>query len=181
MLIGTIYKIITRESNECYVGSTLGELRDRFQRHKKCYLEWVERNRPVNKKCTTSIYIFDKYGVDNCKIMLIKQYEVIDRPHLEAYEQLWINKLNSVNTQCTLYLKKLVQLKSRNKEANKKRVQKWMDNNRDHRKQYMKEYYQKTKTDLKVSKQCDCGGRFSEAYYPAHCKTKRHKNWIAEL
>jgi hypothetical protein len=36
-------------------------------------------------------------GIENFDMQLIKCYNVFDRQHLRAYEQLWINKLNSIN------------------------------------------------------------------------------------
>lgn len=179
MLLGKIYKIITGTSNECYVGSTFEKLRYRLQRHKKNYQSWKENK--TKNKTLSSVYMFDKYGIDECKIILIKEYQVVDRTHLEAYEQLWINKLNSININPTLNIVKLNARKNREKESNKIRVKTWMEENKEHRQAYMKEYYQKTKEKYRESKTCGCGGKYSEAYYPAHCRTNRHKNWIAEL
>lgn len=88
MKIGRVYKIIARQSNECYVGSTFDQLNYRFKGHKASYKN--------NKGCSVN-ELFDEHGVENCKIMLIKEYEVIDRRHLEVYETLWIKKLRAIN------------------------------------------------------------------------------------
>ena len=89
-MLGKIYKIIHNQSNICYVGSTCNELRQRWQEHKR-----HSTNEKVRK---LSIYkYFEQYGIENFKIILIKEYEVIDRKHLEAYEQLWISKLKAIN------------------------------------------------------------------------------------
>ncbi len=88
MKIGRVYKIIAGQSNECNVKSTFNQLKYRFRTHEcECY---------ANRACSVKI-LFDKYGVENCKMILIKEYEVVDRFHLDVYEALWIKKLKSIN------------------------------------------------------------------------------------
>ena len=82
--IGKIYKIIHNQSDLIYIGSTISTLRDRFYQHKK------------SLSCIISKY-FSKYGIENFKIILIKEYKICDRTHLEMYEQLWINKMKCIN------------------------------------------------------------------------------------
>jgi len=94
--LGHIYMIWTPLDNSfCYIGSTFNRLHKRLEGHKNAY---------NNKNRTISIHkYFDKYGIDNFKIDLIKSYNVIrthkkDHKHLEAYETLWINNTkNCVN------------------------------------------------------------------------------------
>jgi group I intron endonuclease len=89
--IGRVYRIICLpEPNIQYIGSTLDTLRNRWQVHKK------------NKKNKTAItkYLIE-YGIDNFKIVLIKEYQVVDTAHLRSKEQLWINKINCVNIKCS--------------------------------------------------------------------------------
>ena len=64
-------------------------MRHRWQEHKQQY-------KRGNKKISIFSY-FDKYGIDNFKIVLIKEYQVVDRAHLRAYEQLCINRIKCVN------------------------------------------------------------------------------------
>ena len=47
------------------------------------------------------------YGIQNFKIILIKEYMVYrehkkDHRHLFVYEQLWINKMKCINIQCAI-------------------------------------------------------------------------------
>ena len=95
--LGHIYMIWTPLDNSfCYIGSTFNRLHKRFEGHKADY------KRKLNKKMSIHKY-YDKYGIDNFKIDLIKTYNVIrthqkDHKHLHAYETLWINKTkNCVN------------------------------------------------------------------------------------
>ena len=76
-----------------YIGSTFNELKYRWNTHKGHF------NSKKKQKNVCSIHkYFDEYGIDNFSMKLIKTYDVYrehskDRKHLEAYEQLWINKL----------------------------------------------------------------------------------------
>lgn len=130
MKTGKIYKIISSQGNEVYVGSTFNTTRDRFRKHKHGFLEWKADN---YGKCSV-FYLFDKYGVENCKMILIKEYEVLDRKHLEVYETLWIKKLKAINERepSSGLLKKQYRMQ-------------WEENNRDKRRQTKKEYYKENK------------------------------------
>ncbi|KAL7686418.1 hypothetical protein Plhal304r1_c027g0091401 [Plasmopara halstedii] len=46
------------------------------------------------------------HGLDQFKCFLIKEYDVIDRVHLEAYETLWIKKLKACNKNLPFAIKK---------------------------------------------------------------------------
>ena len=94
--IGHIYKIICCiDSSFCYIGSTFNQLRHRFQTHKCKY--------KMNEKGVAIYKYFDKYGIENFKIIKIKSYNVYrshnkDHLHLKVYETLWINKTkNCIN------------------------------------------------------------------------------------
>lgn len=164
MTIGRVYKIISSQGNEVYVGSTFNKLRDRFRVHKRDYKDFQEGKR-TNR---VSVYnIFEKYSIESCKMILIKEYEVVDRSHLEAYETLWINKLQSINKVIPFCIKNLSQKQwyKNNYEKNKKHIlqkhKEYYENNKDkfarYRecnsekiKEYAKEYHQKHKDILTV-------------------------------
>ena len=86
MVLGKIYKIIHSQSDIVYIGSTFNTLRNRWTKHK------------IQSTTSISKYI-QEFGSDQFKIILIKEYEVIDRIHLQMYEQLWINKTKCINIQ----------------------------------------------------------------------------------
>ena len=97
---GTVYRIICiPEPTIQYVGETYDELRYRWQRHKIQYTRYLNGNYR-----TVAIFpYFTQYGIENFKIIKIKDYIVYrenqqDHKHLMAYETLWINKLKCVNT-----------------------------------------------------------------------------------
>lgn len=86
-MIGRVYKIVHSQSDICYVGSTINELRVRWNNHKA-----------LDNTCAIADHI-KKHGADQFKIILIKEYEVVDRKHLLAYETLWMSKLKCINKQ----------------------------------------------------------------------------------
>jgi len=97
MAIGRVYRICVDEkyTNEIYIGSTFDTLEERFRKHKS--------------DLSSSSILFEKFGYENCHIELIKDYDVIDREHLEAYETLWINKYRNkcVNQRTPFSIRKL--------------------------------------------------------------------------
>ena len=159
---GKIYKIIHDQSNICYVGSTFDELRNRFRQHKNS-----------NGKHSTSLTPFiTLYGIEHFKIILIKEYEVIDRDHLKVYEQLWINKLQCINQSnpfnCCL--------KQRSSEYSKKYYAANRDKISDHKKQYRASI----QTKLKTKHQCECSGQYTYANRAAHFRSKKHVKHLAQ-
>ena len=88
MKIGRIYNVISGRGDEVYIGSTFNQLNNRFRDHKSRYKQGA-------KYSITEL--FNKYGVNNCRIILLKEYAVIDKRHLETKELLWIKKLNAIN------------------------------------------------------------------------------------
>ena len=89
-MIGRVYKIVHSQSDICYVGSTMNELRVRWNQHKTA----------TTNRCSITSYI-QSLGAENFKIILIKEYEVVDQKHLKTKEQLWISKLKCINTNNT--------------------------------------------------------------------------------
>ena len=154
---GNIYKIICTLNNDVYIGSTFNLLKQRWQTHKSKFKYWLQDNNRV--KCSICEN-FKKYGIENFKIILIKKYLVYrehrkDSRQLEAYEQLWINKLNCVNTKCAF--QPLI------------------------KKQY---YIAKKKTiseKKKVKITCECGSIISKHNKAPHIRTAKHKNYINNI
>jgi len=196
-MIGNIYKIIHNQSNIVYIGSTFDTLRNRWQGHKDKF----------KKGENFSIYpYFKQYGIENFKIILIKQYDVIDRKHLLMYEQLWMNKMkNCINKQKAF--QPLIKEEKRitdkvyyevNKDKIKEKIKEYYEIKKDKISEYQKEYYEvnKKKVDkrnkeyrennkdkIKIKKNekfnCECGSSVSNSNKSAHFKSKKHLNFIA--
>lgn len=179
-MIGKIYKIIHNQSNFCYVGSTFNKLRIRWQQHKQSLKD--------NKRCKISIYLYMiKYGIENFKILLIKEYDVFDKKHLLAYEQLWINKLETVNNNNTLrldfinrhqYLNKKKKYYNENKDT---KIKEYLEKTKEKRLLQGREYREKNKEKIKQIIKCECGGTYSgynNFKKERHFNSKKHQNYV---
>jgi len=166
---GRIYKIIHRQSNICYVGSTFNRLSDRFRRHKYSFTQYLN-----NKQPNTSIYsYFQQYGVENFSIILIKEYQVCDKKHLLIYEQLWINKLKPINKNASCQLLKK-QKQKQYFEYNKEKQKQWRENN----KEKLRQWKEKNKNNRIT---CVCGSNFLKSNISQHLKTKAHLKKVQSL
>lgn len=90
---------------------------------------------------------FDRYGIKHFKIILIKEYIVVDRGHLEAFEQLWINKLNSINVQSSF-----------NPFRRSAKLE-----------------YQSRKDKMSTRYDCECGSTYYARHEKKHKKSFKHK------
>jgi len=100
---GKIYKIIGNIPDEpCYVGSTAQTyLCSRMADHISAYKTWV-KSIHKNKRKVMSFELFDKYGVENCKIILLESVNAKSKDELRMKEQEYINKLKCIN-KCRAY------------------------------------------------------------------------------
>lgn len=92
-----IYKIIpniTDDNNDVYIGSTTKKyLCERMASHRNSYKRWKEAK--TNK--TFSFLLFDKYGVENCKIVLIEEIKCNSKDELRAKEAEYIKNNICIN------------------------------------------------------------------------------------
>jgi hypothetical protein len=90
---GKIYKVIDIGYNVCYYGSTCSSLSLRMAMHRahyKCFLKGTDHNRSVYS-------IFNQYGIENCKIELVKLFPCSSKIELEAEEGSFIKDYECVN------------------------------------------------------------------------------------
>ena len=146
-----------------YIGSTFNELKYRWRGHKRDY---------KYKKGGFSIHeYFEKYGIENFTMKLLKSYDVYrehnkDNKHLQAYEQLWINKLKCVNKQCAFQPLH----KERKKQYAREYFKEWFKNNKNKIKEKRKE---------KIT--CECGSIVLKFGLTKHKKTMKHINYFNTL
>jgi hypothetical protein len=105
-----IYKIASRHipSDPCYIGSTTKSLIDRFNSHIKKYKRWKINN----KNFISSFILFDKYGIENCEIILMDDYNINNKIELLKREQHWIDLTDNIN-QCKAYKSKQEKLQDK--------------------------------------------------------------------
>ena len=86
---GKIYKITDNAYTECYVGSTTQPLCNRMADRRKCYRRYKEGKRT---EFTTVYGMFDKFGVEGCKIELIVESPCETKEQLRKIEGEYIRK-----------------------------------------------------------------------------------------
>lgn len=96
---GKVYKIepiVEHEEGDIYIGSTTKKyLSQRMDSHRSQYNGWKKEN--VTYKMTTSFFLFEKYGVDNCHILLLEEVDCNSKDELMAREGHYIRTLKCVN------------------------------------------------------------------------------------
>ena len=138
-----IYKIESHIGDKVYVGSTCKQyLSQRFQQHKNDYKHWKE----TKHKKITSFDLFDEYGPENCRIILIEEYPCISKDAKNAREGHFIRELNCVNKVI------IGRTKKEYYEDNKDKSKKYYEDNKDKIKEYNQEYRELNKDDIKDSK-----------------------------
>lgn len=172
---GKIYKIISRQGNDVYIGSTFSTIRDRFFNHRACYKIWKN----TEERRMSVFDLFEKYGIENCKIILIKEYEVVDKRHLEMYETLWINKFkqNCINTNSPFCIMKLYK-KQWHQENKYKYDHEYNHEKYIRNKDNLLKYQKERRNIIEQSKKCDCGSDYTISNKARHTKSKKHQKWL---
>jgi len=130
-----IYKIVDLNEEMVYVGSTCQKyLSIRMAQHRASY---------KREEYCSSHEIFNKYGMENCKILLLENYPCNNREELCKKEGEFIKQLNCVNKQIAGRTEKEYQKEYR--ENNKDKIKEYRDNN----KEYQKEYRENNKDYIK--------------------------------
>jgi hypothetical protein len=207
-ITGHIYKIIADndETKMPYIGSSTQKLLSaRMKNHRDDYKAFKDGKKT---SFTASFILFDEFGIQNCKIVLLQSYQVSSKDELRAREQEWIDKIPNCNKykafrteeQKKEYQRnydKQYAIDNREKILKQKKVYaeehkeeraeyytKWRADNREKLLEDKKADYQKNKEKyltLKAVKiTCECGTVCSKGNLPAHKKSKQHQNYILQ-
>ena len=90
---GKIYMITDIAMTKKYIGSTTESLKKRFERHRSKYPEYLQGGADN----TRSYWLFDEFGVENCKILLIKNFPCSSKEELEREEGNVIRESDCIN------------------------------------------------------------------------------------
>lgn len=163
---GKIYKIVPVDGTEgeIYIGSTIQPLNKRHYKHNSDYLAWKD-----NRRDKVVVYdLFDKYGYENCEIVLIENYPCDTLEELRGREG-----YHQKNTTC---INKLI--------AGRTKSQYYQDK-KEHFQEYKKVYNQANKDIIyakrSVSIICNCGMSYTLRHKARHEKTKKHQEYIDSL
>ncbi len=167
---GKIYKIIAGDL--IYVGSTVKQLSNRMSAHRTNY----KRHKEGKSRNVTSFILFDKFGVENCKIILLELFPCNSKEELLAKEQEYIDKLDCVNK-----YKAYVPA-----EEKKKYTTEWQrryrDNNKEQIRENKKQYRVANKEKIYARDgqvcQCVCGKSYTHGHKLRHEKTQFHVKFL---
>ena len=190
-----IYKIepiCEHGEEEIYIGSTTKEyLSQRMDKHRSGYIHWK-----LGKTNHTASYcLFDKFGVDNCKIYLIENFPCETVNELRTREGHFIKTLKCVNKMIAGRTKK--EYYNDNHEEILQVAKQYYNEHRENVLNYQKEYSVKNKEKLQLYKQeyrltnnvqikakqntknqCFCGGSYTTSNKAVHIKGNKHQNYV---
>ena len=93
---GKVYKIepINGDEGDVYFGSTTKQyLSQRMDSHRKDYKRWKEGKRNY----VSSFSLFEKYGLENCKIILLDNVNANSKDEMISKEAYYIRNFKCVN------------------------------------------------------------------------------------
>jgi len=95
--LGKIYKIVadTEEEYKCYIGSTCRPLlSQRMSNHREKYKSWKNG---TSKNYISSFTLFERFGVEKCRIVLIENYPCSSIDELTSRERYWFDTIENCN------------------------------------------------------------------------------------
>ena len=155
---GKVYKIepiCDHEENEIYIGSTTKTyLSQRMDTHRNKFRQWQ-----AGKYRKVMVFdIFEKYGANNCQIVLLETIKAETKDELLAREKYYTKILKCLNKHNPL--RTLEEKLDQRKDINAK--------------------YQKTHKDyLNEVIICKCGSKHTNKVTYKHLRTKKHQNYEA--
>ena len=127
------------EDEKIYIGSTTKQyLSQRMDKHRSDYRRWKEGK----ARKIMSFDLFDKYGLENCVIVLIELVNANSKDELHAREKEYIKNLNTIN--------KCIPVPNENER--KEYIKNWKETNIEHYKEQRKEYRVNHKVEIYDSK-----------------------------
>ena len=197
-----IYKIeptCEHDEGDIYVGSTTKTLlSQRMTAHRGDYSKWKKEKRHF----TTSFLIFDKYGLENCNIILIENVENCNSKNdLHAREAHHIKTLKCVNKVIPNRTTKEYLEDTKYYEHNKEHCQQWRkqhyEKNKEQMTQKNKQYQEKNKEKIKQQRKehretnkqiikekklkqcvCSCGSTYSHCSKARHERSNKHQTFL---
>jgi hypothetical protein len=145
---GKIYKIEDLASEMTYIGSTTKErLCQRMVKHREAYGQWKNNNGPKY----AVFDIFEKVGIENCKIVLIELYSCTSKDELTARESFYMRSTPCVNI-------KIIGRTAKEYRADNRAI---------------------INAKKAVVIKCECGYQYTNSHKCRHIKSKFHLAYIA--
>ena len=151
-----IEPILEHPEDEIYIGSTTKQyLSQRMDSHRNSYKRWQNGN--ANK---VQVYdLFNKYGIENCKILLLETVNAKSKDELTAREGFYIKNTKCLNKRIEGRTQKeyvndnkeiISAKKSLYRNQNKHKLKLWTEANKEKLQTYRKDYYNNNKKKLKT-------------------------------
>ncbi len=168
--LGKVYKIEPisgGEEGDVYVGSTaIPMLCTRMAQHRSDYRGWKDGKRNPR----TSGILFEKYGVDNCHIVILESINAETKDELFACERKWIQSHKCVNNNIS------GRTQQQYYQDNRVIYQQYRDQHKVHKQQYDKKY-----KDASPMITCECGSVYKQFNRSIHVKSFKHKQFITNI
>jgi len=196
---GKVYALRSSETDECYIGSTIEPLNERFRRHGNHFIQWLS-----GMEHSHYITSFELLKFDDCKIELIKDYPCNSKTELEREEGKYIREIDCVN-KCIAGRTHKEYYEEHKEQIDAYRKQ-WAKDNKEHLKLYKAELYQKNKEEIRKKDnlknqapemkeknlvrakayslakseiiECECGSSYKKFIKAQHLKCKKHQDFI---
>ena len=167
----TIYKIISNNSDDIYIGSSVQNLRSRLAQHSRDFRAY---NKGTYNKYCTSYKIIEQGDYD---IIELEKVCCNDKQELHKRERDWIERLECVNKNIPCRTKKEYYLD--NKDSILENRKDYYLDNKDSILENHKAYYLNNKDSILEYKSqkitCECGLQVSKSSLSRHKKSSRHK------
>lgn len=172
---GKIYKIeaLDGDDGDIYIGSTTKKyLSQRMDSHRSNYKSWLNG---IGTKIS-AYDIFDKYGIDNCKIYLLEKVNCKSNDELVAREGFYVKSMTCVNKN----------IPGRNIKEwymdNKTRLKDKYESNKDDILVQRKIYHANNKDKIKMRRGqecvCVCGSIHKRGDLAKHLRTLKHNDYL---
>jgi len=201
---GKIYKIVvnTEEEYKPYVGSTCQELSQRMTDHRSSHKNWKEGKIKVK---IASYDLFDKFGIENCQIILLEEYPCDSKMKLLQKEREWFDKIECCNKKKPFISKEeiieqmkeyyedhkeeILEQRKIYREEHKEQIteykKEWYETNKEEIAEQRKEYRQANKEQItekgKEKFECDCGSICRKSDKAKHKRSFKHQNFLSSL
>lgn len=172
---GKIYQmepICESDDGDIYIGSTTQNyISHRLAEHVRNYKCWKNGK----KHFVSSFSLFEKYGIDNVRMILLESYPCNNNDELRAREAHYQKSMKCIN--------KLVAFRSKEEcqEQKKEYHKQYNQKNREERLEKSKIYYQNKKQELSEIMTCECGREIRKDSLKRHQRSDIHKELMTKI
>ena len=172
---GKIYKIVDVGYTKCYIGSTTETLSQRMARHRSKYNKEFTKGKGDQ---TRTHWLFDEFGVENCKIELIENYPCKNREELERQEGIHIKANDCIN--------KIIAGRTRQEYYQDEndyicfRQDIYRELHPEKRQEEGRRRWERVKHKMLEQHLCGCGKTYTYGHKKRHEKSQTHQNYLKQ-